>query len=79
LGSENQERVLLATINLYRLYIRQAEGDPEARDAVRIAKDKLAEIDAATTCNFGVTEADRKRMEAEAKQRAAEAEALSGE
>ncbi len=79
LETENRGAVLQVTIDLFRLYIRQAEADSEAQDAVRIAKERLAGIEQATTCNFKETEADRKQKAAEEKQRAAEAEALVGE
>lgn len=79
LNLENREMALKVSIDLFHLYIRKAEGDPEARDAVRIAKERLESIEPIIYCNFKETEADRKHREQEEKQRAAEAEAMAGE
>ena len=72
--TKNQELPLVVAIRLYHLFIQQAQGDPDAAEAVRIAKDRLEQIESVTICNFRETEADRKKKEQDEKQRAAEEE-----
>jgi len=79
LAVEDREAALLAAIHLYHLFIQRAESDPDAADAVRIAKERLAQIESVTICNFRETVEDRKRREAEEKQRAAQEEVYRGE
>lgn len=73
---DQHEAAYRAASRLYRLFIQQASSDPDAAYEVYRAKERRDAIDGATTCIFGpATEADRKRLEQEEKQRAAEEEA----
>lgn len=73
------ERILRHVIELYRLFIRQAGDDPDARGAVMIAQSHVDALDDIFGGFRKETEADRKRREQEEKQQAAEEEILRGE
>lgn len=73
------EHVFLAARRLYREFIEQAQGDPDAHDRVAIAKQRLGDFESIFECHFTKeTEAERKRREQEEKQRAAQDEIERG-
>lgn len=73
------ELMIQTTLRLYRQFIEKAAKDPDAKDAVSIAKARVREIDV-LHCGFTKeSEADRKLREAEEKQRAAMEEILRDE
>lgn len=74
LEGEHHEAVYRAASRLYRLFIQQASSDPDASDQVYRAKERVDAIDSTTMCDFGISEAERKTLQQEEKQRAAEAE-----
>jgi hypothetical protein len=73
---EGQEatKALMRARRLLQVFVERAGDSPLYADAVRVAKARLNDIDAATICDFG-SEAERKAKDAEEKQRAAEEEA----
>lgn len=74
LGNEDYYRALDYAAELYRIYMTKAAHDPDATEALRIARERLERIAETTHCDFKTTELDRKQREAEEKQRAAEEE-----
>jgi len=79
-GVYSSELMLQTTIRLYREFIEKAATDPDAGDAVYIAKNRLREIESIVYCGFTrESEGDRKQKEAEEKQRAAQAEIDQGD
>ncbi len=68
------EPILLQAKDLFGQFVTKAGSQAEYADAVKRAKERIAEIDQIITFNKQ-TEKDRKQAEAEAKQKAAEAEA----
>jgi tetratricopeptide (TPR) repeat protein len=72
------EVMLLLVRDLLRRFIAEAATKPALAQELTRARQMYSDIQAATTCNFGQTAAERKAAEVEARQRAAEDEAIGG-
>lgn len=77
-GNGSNETELLNAKKLFGDFIQKAGSTPEFADAVKRSKDRMSEIDQIIQFNKQSAE-DRKRAEADAKQKAAEAEAKGEE
>lgn len=69
--TKHHERTLLAARDLYRLFIDRAHSDPDMRDQVRRAKERLQNIENLYFCDFKTPADERRRIEAEAAEREA--------
>ncbi len=74
LGNEDYYRALEYAAELYRIFLEKAANDPDAGDALRIARERLERIRETTHCDFLMTDRQRKNLAIEEKQRAAEEE-----